>query len=79
MPFKWALERRKTQTASSRIWTRVTDSISFDDNRYIKSALFYVCTRGCSIHNMLIFKSPSRLLMWLFLQIDMQIYFLENS
>ena len=25
------------QTASSRIWTRVVDSISYDDNRYTKS------------------------------------------
>ena len=26
----------ETQTALSRIWTRVTDSISYDDNHYAK-------------------------------------------
>ena len=33
VPFSRALERSETQTASSRIWTRVTDSIYYDDNR----------------------------------------------
>ena len=30
------------QTASSRIWSRVTDSISFDDNRYSKFAFLWI-------------------------------------
>ena len=33
-----ALVQREKQTASSRIWTRVTDSIYSDDNRYAKHA-----------------------------------------
>ena len=36
MPFLWALAEGKTETASSMIWTQVTDSISSDDNRYTK-------------------------------------------
>ena len=28
----------KAETASSRIWTRVTDSISYVNNRYTKNA-----------------------------------------
>ena len=32
MIFSKVLERYKTQTASSRIWTQVTDSISYDVN-----------------------------------------------
>ena len=31
-----ALARSVTQTASSTIWTRVAESISYDDNRYAK-------------------------------------------
>ena len=36
---KSALGRSETQNASSRIWIRVTDSISNDDNRYAKHAV----------------------------------------
>ena len=39
MHFLRALVRIETQTSSSRIYTRVTDSISYSDNRYA-SALF---------------------------------------
>ena len=38
MPFRKALERSETQVASTRIWTSVDDSISFDDNRYAMRA-----------------------------------------
>ena len=38
MPSLRTLARRETQTASSMIWTRVTDSIPWDDNRYNKHA-----------------------------------------
>ena len=38
MLFAGVLVRSETQT-SSRIWTRVTDSISYDDNRYRRRAL----------------------------------------
>ena len=41
MFFLRALARRETQTASSRFWTRVTDSISNDDNHYAKR-VFYI-------------------------------------
>ena len=34
MPLPRALTRSETQTDSSRIWTRVTDSISYNDKRY---------------------------------------------
>ena len=34
MPFTKALARSETETASSMVWTRFTDSISYDDNRY---------------------------------------------
>ena len=33
-PNQWALELSKIQTASFRIWTRIADSISYDDRRY---------------------------------------------
>ena len=36
MTFQKAFARSETQTVSSRIWTRVSDSISNDDNRYAK-------------------------------------------
>ena len=35
-----ALARSKRQTSSSRIWTRVTDSITYNDNCYTNSVLF---------------------------------------
>ena len=34
MPFSMELIQSETQKSSSRIWTRVTDSISYDINRY---------------------------------------------
>ena len=33
------------QTVSSRIWTRVAKSISYDDNHYTTSASTYTCVR----------------------------------
>ena len=36
MPFTRALTRITIRTASFKIWTRVTDSISYDNNRYAK-------------------------------------------
>ena len=36
MPFSRALKESEMQTVSPRIWTRVADSISYDDNRYAK-------------------------------------------
>ena len=38
MPFPKALVRREMQTASSRVWTRVADSISNNDNIFPKYA-----------------------------------------
>ena len=38
MPFPKTLFRKETQTASSRFWTLVADSIFHDDNRYRKVA-----------------------------------------
>ena len=35
MPFSKTSTQRNTRIASSKIWTRITDSISKDDNRYI--------------------------------------------
>ena len=34
MPFLKSLARAETQLASSWIWIRIADFISFDDNRY---------------------------------------------
>ena len=31
------------ENISPRIWTRVTDSISYQDNRYIKRAFIWRC------------------------------------
>ena len=42
IPFSKTLARRETQTASSRIWTLVEDSISYNDNRYATCA-FTMC------------------------------------
>ena len=36
MPFPGALARSETQTASSKIWTPVAESISYHDNFYAK-------------------------------------------
>ena len=36
--FPRVLVRKEIQTTSSRIWTRITDSISSDDNRNAMSA-----------------------------------------
>ena len=36
MHFPKALAQSEIQTASTRIWTQVTDSISYDDNHYAK-------------------------------------------
>ena len=36
MPFPTVLVWSEMQTASSRIWTQVTDPISYDDNHYAK-------------------------------------------
>ena len=33
-----ALARSETKTGSSRIWTRMADSIFYDDNRFSKDA-----------------------------------------
>ena len=41
MPFPWALTRNEMQTASIRFWTRFTDSISCNDNRYVNRTLEY--------------------------------------
>ena len=38
MPFSTALALSKTQTASSRLWTWVNDSISYDNNSHAKHA-----------------------------------------
>ena len=38
MPFPRASALSETQTDSFRIWNWVADSISFDDNRYVKHA-----------------------------------------
>ena len=38
MLFSAQLSLRETQTTSSKTWTSVTDSISNDDTRYVKSA-----------------------------------------
>ena len=43
MHFLMALSRREMQTASFRIWIRVTDSISHKDNYYIKWLGFIAC------------------------------------
>ena len=40
MLFLRVLAPRETQIASSRIWTRISDSISNDDYRYAKRALY---------------------------------------
>ena len=40
MSFSMALEWREMQTASSKIWTRITDSISHADYYYTKRASF---------------------------------------
>ena len=37
MPFPRALVQREIQIALSRIWTQFTNSISYDNNHYIKS------------------------------------------
>ena len=39
MPSPKVLVHSEAQTASSRNWTRATESISFYDNRYAKRAL----------------------------------------
>ena len=36
MPFQKILTWSKTQTTTTKIWTQVTDSISYDDNRFAK-------------------------------------------
>ena len=36
MPFLSTLAQNETQKSSAEIWTLVTDSISYDDNRYTK-------------------------------------------
>ena len=36
MPFLRSLAKSEVQIVSSRIWTRVTDTISDEDNRYAK-------------------------------------------
>ena len=41
-----ALVRRKTQTASSKIWTLVANSISSDKNRYVKHASYSKCNNN---------------------------------
>ena len=41
MPLPSALARNKTKTASSGIWTRVVDSISYDDNWYANNTSIY--------------------------------------
>ena len=38
MPFPKPLVWSKTQTASSRIWTQIDDSISYNSNHYVKYA-----------------------------------------
>ena len=38
MPFWRALVQNETQTATSRIWTQVIDSIYYKDNQYATSA-----------------------------------------
>ena len=46
MPLPSVQARSETLTTSFRIWTRVTDSISYDDNRYAKCPSYvsmYVC------------------------------------
>ena len=42
MPFSKALVPSELQTASTRIRTRVTDSISYNDNSQAKHFLIYV-------------------------------------
>ena len=42
MPFKKISSWSETQTASSKIWSQVIDSIFFDDNRYNNPASKYV-------------------------------------
>ena len=36
--FSWELVKCEMQSASFRIWTRVAESISYDDSRYTRSA-----------------------------------------
>ena len=39
---------KEKQTASSRIWTQVTDSISYADKHYTKcTSIFVLCTSKC--------------------------------
>ena len=40
MPFLRALAQSEMQSASFRIWTQLTNSISYDDNCYTKSASY---------------------------------------
>ena len=42
MPFPKAWVQSETQTAFSRIWTRVNDSISYGDNRYASRLCVYM-------------------------------------
>ena len=41
----------ETQTASSKIWTRIADSISYDDNRYAKNSTMKMFIASCKIGN----------------------------
>ena len=52
MPFSKALARSEIQIASSTIWTRFTDFISSNENRYTKRA----STKEAIIHLLWIMK-----------------------
>ena len=47
MPFFKALPQRETKTASSKIWTLITASISYDDRHSTKRACVCVCVCVC--------------------------------
>ena len=49
MDFPWALVWSKTQIASFKIWTRVTDSISYYDNRYVKRESQKACFKSIQL------------------------------
>ena len=38
IPYLMSLLRNEKQTATSRVWTRITDSISYEDTLYAKRA-----------------------------------------